>query len=181
MIDVALISVNTLRRRMAEHEDLVVCDVRYSLSDPSAGRRAFDEGHLPGAVFVDLHNDLADVGRGGGRHPLPEVSQFAEVLGRIGLGPDQSVVAYDASGGAFAARLWWMLRAVGHRDVRVLDGGFPAWVAEGGPVTTEVIARQPTHYPVPDRWSGVTDADGVTAALGEGRLVVEGDIPVMDI
>lgn len=170
----SLITVDELRLHMAARPDLVVCDVRYSLTDATAGRHAYAQGHLPGAVFVDLHDDLADTRQGGGRHPLPSTDSFARVLRRLGVTPDTPVVAYDAAGGAFAARLWWMLRAVGHHDISVLDGGYPAWVATGGEVTTEVPTRSATTaYPVPQLWPGVVDADGVVAALGEGRAVVD--------
>ena len=173
MHPVGLISVDALYQRQASTDGLVVCDVRYSLTDPGAGRRAYEAGHVPGAVFVDLHDDLADTGGGGGRHPLPTTAAFARVLGRLGIGTATTVAAYDAAGGVFAARLWWMLRAVGHADVWVLDGGFPAWVAAGGPVTTEVPVRPRAHHPVPDAWPGVVDADGVVAAREQGRMVVD--------
>jgi len=170
---VGLISVDALQQRQATMHDLVVCDVRYSLTDPLAGRRAYEAGHVPGAVFVDLHDDLADVSRGGGRHPLPTTAAFAHLLGRLGIDTATTVVAYDAAGGTFAARLWWMLRAVGHRDVAVLDGGFPAWVAAGGPIATDTPTRPHTQHPVPDAWPGVVDADGVVAAREQGRMVVD--------
>ena len=169
----ALISVDTLRRRMVRPAGLVVCDVRYSLGAAAAGRRAYEQAHLPGAVFVDLHDDLADEHRAGGRHPLPTTRAFADTLERLGIAPTTSVVAYDAAGGTFAARLWWMLRAVGHGDVAVLDGGFPAWVATAGEVTTEVPVHPRTRYPVPDTWPGVVDAEGVVEALAQGRTVVD--------
>lgn len=183
-----LISVDQMRLRLASAQDCVLCDVRYSLTDPTAGRRSYDEGHLPGAVFVDLHDDLADTTRPGGRHPLPLTAAFAEVLGRLGIERRTPVVAYDAAGGTFAARLWWMLRAVGHGDVAVLDGGVPAWVAAGGALTTAVPERPTSHYTVPAVWPGVVDADGVMAALAQGRTVVDcraperfrGDVEPMD-
>lgn len=169
----SIVSAEQLERRLVTDDAVVLCDVRYVLTDRHAGRRAYSEGHLPGAAFVDLHDDLADTTQGGGRHPLPSTAAFGAVLGRLGIAPHTPVVAYDAAGGAFAARLWWMLRAVGHADVAVLDGGLPAWVRIGGTLTTEVRPRHATHYPVPPAWPGVTDADGVAVALAEGRMVVD--------
>lgn len=152
--------------------DVVVCDVRWYLTDPERGRAEYLTGHLPGAVFVDLHHDLA--GRdGGGRHPLPTTAAFGQVLERLGVSPSDTVVVYDASGGAMAARLWWMLRSIGHRSVRVLDGGVPAWIAAGHLVTDVVSDRTATTYPVPPRWTGVVDADDVLALATAGITVVD--------
>lgn len=122
---------------------VLFCDVRFSLADPDAGRRAYLDAHLPGAVFVDLERDLSGPVVPGvtGRHPLPDVAEWGRTLGRLGIAPETSVVAYDDAGGAFAARLWWMLRAIGHERVAVLDGGFPGWVSEGREATREVPRR----------------------------------------
>ncbi len=139
---------------------IVVCDVRFYLMDHDQGRREYEQAHLPGAVFVDLHTELAG-GPGGGRHPLPTVADCAQVLGRHGVTPDSHVVAYDSAGGAIAARLWWMLRSIGHLRAAVLDGGFGAWVAAGLPVTADVASQTFSHYPTPDGWTGIVDADDV--------------------
>lgn len=155
-----------------------VCDVRWYLGDPGRGRREYDEGHVPGAVFVDLAADLADPpdpsGRGG-RHPLPTPSRFATTLGRLGISPDHLVVAYDAAGGAVAARLWWMLRSIGHDRVRVLDGGFAAWVEAGHAVSTDVAAPDPVtrDHPAPDAWRGTVDADAVARSVEAGTTVID--------
>lgn len=124
----------------------IVLDCRYDLANPQAGRAAYDGGHLPGAQFASLDQDLADHARasGGafrGRHPLPDVYAFIETLRRWGVSNDNQVVVYDAQGGMFAARLWWMLRWVGHEAVAVLDGGLPAWTAQGLPLSTETASR----------------------------------------
>jgi thiosulfate/3-mercaptopyruvate sulfurtransferase len=101
--------------------------------NPDGGRRAYLEGHIPGARYADLNKDLsAPITATSGRHPLPTPSDFAGTLVRLGVGRATQVVAYDDSGGAFAARLWWMLRWVGHPAAAVLDGGIKAWVSEGG-------------------------------------------------
>lgn len=120
-----------------------VADVRWYLG----GKRGADEyerGHIPGAVFVDLGRDLAaPPGRGPGRHPLPAPADFARVLARLGVTRDTLVIAYDDAGGSIAARLWWMLRWIGHPGGRVLDGGLGAWTAAGQALTTDVPVIAP--------------------------------------
>jgi len=112
---------------------LVIIDCRFDLAQPRAGRLLYLSGHIPGARYADLNEDLsAPVMPESGRHPLPPPEQFAATLIRLGVVNGVQVVGYDAAGGAFAARLWWMLRAWGHLDVAVLDGGYPAWIAAGG-------------------------------------------------
>jgi thiosulfate/3-mercaptopyruvate sulfurtransferase len=116
--------------------DWVVVDCRFKLGEPEFGRREWSAGTIPGARFANLDRDLAAPVRAGvtGRHPLPTPEDFAATLGGWRVGPLTQVVVFDQAGGAFAARLWWMLRWVGHTHVAVLDGGFPAWVAGGYPV-----------------------------------------------
>ncbi|MGA1073984.1 MAG: sulfurtransferase [Ilumatobacteraceae bacterium] len=154
----------------------VPCDVRFHLTDHDRGRREYDSGHLPGAAFVDLHRELAG-STGGGRHPLPTVAAFVEVLGRLGIGPRHHVVAYDDAGGATASRLWWMLRSIGHERVSVLDGGLSAWTEAGGSLSTLVPERPSTVYPAPDAWAGTVDADGVARAIRNGTTVIDARAP----
>jgi thiosulfate/3-mercaptopyruvate sulfurtransferase len=127
-----LIDVDSLRKLLGEPR-LAVIDCRFDLLNPVAGRQAFLAGHIPRARYADLNRDLsAPVGPGTGRHPLPAPDAFAAGLGRLGVRNDSQVVAYDDANGSFAARLWWMLRWVGHGAVAVLDGGLRAWTAHGG-------------------------------------------------
>jgi thiosulfate/3-mercaptopyruvate sulfurtransferase len=127
-----LIDVDSLRKLLGEPR-LAVIDCRFDLLNPAAGRQAFLAGHIPRARYADLNQDLsAPLGPGTGRHPLPAPDAFAEALGRLGIRNDSQVVAYDDANGSFAARLWWMLRWVGHGAVAVLDGGLRAWTAHGG-------------------------------------------------
>ncbi|MES1183261.1 MAG: sulfurtransferase [Myxococcales bacterium] len=131
---------------------LCLIDCRASLQNPAAGREAFAKAHLPGATFADLLEDLSGpiVPGRTGRHPLPPLEPFVAKLRAWGIGGTSQVVVYDDAGGAFAARLWWMLRWLGHDAVAVLDGGFPAWVAEGRPVTDELVAKAPGDFqPMP--------------------------------
>lgn len=128
----------TQLRRLLDEPGLLIVDCRYELSDPAFGRKAWQAGHVPGAVFASMDEDLAAPKRpDSGRHPLPSPGQFAQILGRWGYTPKSHVVVYDQGPGFAASRLWWMLRARGHEAVQVLDGGWTAWVAAGAPVETE--------------------------------------------
>ncbi|WIA59836.1 sulfurtransferase [Stenotrophomonas sp. BIO128-Bstrain] len=147
---------------------LRVMDARFSLADPPAGAQLYAQGHLPGALYADLNRDLSDLGRTGhGRHPLPDSDAFAARLGEWGIGPETEVVVYDAGDGSMAAaRLWWLLRLIGHAQVRVLDGGFAAWQAAGLPVTAELpqvtaLPPYPGHF---DR-SQIASVEEVQARL----------------
>ena len=131
---------------LASHLDdpsMRLVDVRSFLGEPEKGRREYAIGHVPGAQFLDLESDLAGH-EGGGRHPLPDLDTFARRVGALGIGRDHQVVIYDADHGSTAARLWWMLRHLGHEHVAVLDGGWPAWIQAGGSQTSV----QPTYPPV---------------------------------
>lgn len=128
--------------------DLVVVDCRFSLSDAEAGERAYRQGHVPGAVYAHLERDLSGPVVPGktGRHPLPDPRMLADRLGAWGLDASKQLVAYDDAGGAMAARLWWLARWLGHDAVAVLDGGFPAWVHAGHPVTADVPTPEPARF-----------------------------------
>jgi len=127
-----LISAAMLRDLVGKPE-IAIIDCRFDLMNPDGGRRAYLEGHVPGARYADLNRDLsAPITATSGRHPLPTPSDFAGTLVRLGIGRATQVIAYDDGAGAFAARLWWMLRWVGHSAAAVLDGGIKAWVSEGG-------------------------------------------------
>lgn len=132
--------------------DLRVLDCRYALSDPLLGRLAYLEGHVPGATYADLETDISgpvQPGGEGGRHPLPDPQVLAAWLGAAGIGDGSTVVCYDdPSGGQgfYAARAWWLLRWLGHREVYVLDGGWPAYLAAGGEVSTEEPTPTPANF-----------------------------------
>lgn len=139
-----LISATDLAAQLGDPA-LRVVDTRFDLRDPGAGRRAYAEGHIPGALYLDLDEDLSSPprpDRRGGRHPLPDMERFAEKLARLGIGDAERVVAYDDAGGMFAVRLWWLLRYAGHDRVQVLDGGYPAWL-EAGLETSREVPRYP--------------------------------------
>jgi thiosulfate/3-mercaptopyruvate sulfurtransferase len=122
----------------------------------------FDEGHLPGATFVDLERDLSATD-GPGRHPLPDPLAFARRLGGLGFGSDDRIVVYDDAGGTVAARLWWMLDGLGHPDVRLLDGGVGAWVAAGGALETASAPRPPASLRLASRWPPTVDRVAIEA------------------
>jgi len=130
-----LISASTLLSEL-EEPDLVVADCRFSLAEPERGQNDYEKAHIPGAIYAHLDHDLSSPVVKGvtGRHPLPDIDQFCRKLGDWGVRPGSQVVAYDDSGGGIAARLWWLLRWLGHDSVAVLDGGWPAWVAGNRPV-----------------------------------------------
>lgn len=148
-------------------------DVRWKLGSPEHGRVAFEVGHLPGAIFLDLDTELADPdGLGApGRHPLPDPAAFARLLGDVGVGDDAYVVAYDDADGTIAARLWWMLDDLGHRHAAVLDGGIDAWRAAGHPTTTEPASWPPTTIHLRDSWTRAIDREGLRARLPEVVLL----------
>lgn len=127
----ALISPDELAAVLAD-EDVAVFDVRFFLSDGTAGQRLYDESHIPGAFFLDLDRDLSGKITGTtGRHPLPDAALLAERLKKCGVNPDTQIIAYDDSSGAFAARLWWLCKWLGHDRVAALNGGFSKWVNAG--------------------------------------------------
>src|SRR5881296_2898800 len=124
-----LITIDELRAAQSSGTPLRIVEVSFDLADVEAGRRGFTAGHLPGSVYLHLDDDLSGAKTGrNGRHPLPARETFAATLGRIGIEPSTLVVALDRQGGVYAARLWWMLRWIGHADAAVLDGGVDAWV-----------------------------------------------------
>ena len=130
----------------ANDQNVVVLDCRFDLANVEKGRTAYGAGHVAGALYADLNRDLSGEIVPGvtGRHPLPDVATFAARLGAWGIDNSTQVVAYDDSGGSYAARLWWMLRWLGHDNVAVLDGGWKAWTREGRATDTaipEVDAR----------------------------------------
>ena len=159
-----LIDVASLARHYLE-PGWVVLDVRCDLMDPASGRRAYDAGHIQGAAFADLDHDLSGPKTGSnGRHPLPEREALVQRFRDWGIGPSTQIVAYDAQGGQFAARLWWLARWLGHDRVAVLDGGWPAWLEAGGSTSAER----------PDRLRGEFAAGAPLETLVDARTVLSG-------
>ena len=167
-----LISTDELETRLGQ-PDLVICDVRHDLARPRDwGKAQYDAGHIPGAVFVHLDHDLSAPMTGrNGRHPLPTPETAAKTFGRLGITEDKQVVAYDQGGGAFAARLWWMLRWLGFDAVAVLDGGYAKWAAEARVVSTDPTTPTPGEFSI-NRVTPTVSASGVMASLARQTLLL---------
>ena len=154
-------------------EEVVVLDVRWALTtaNTSAGREDYDAGHVPGAFFVDLDAELAAPAGDGGRHPLPEPQVVQTFLRRAGITEHSRVVVYDGKESYAAARAWWVLRWVGVSDVRVLDGGYAAWVSAGLPVSTDEPADRHGDVVVRPGALPTLDADAAAEIAREGLLL----------
>jgi thiosulfate/3-mercaptopyruvate sulfurtransferase len=155
--------------------DTLIVDCRFYLSDPDKGRRDYLQGHLPGAVYASLDDDLSDLGRvaeGQGRHPLPDADAFARTLQRWGWTPDMRVVAYDTAAGAIAGRLWWMMRALG-ASAAVLEGGLQAWQDAGLALDAGEVERTPSEVEIhfDDTFFMQTPALRAALAAGDALLV----------
>jgi thiosulfate/3-mercaptopyruvate sulfurtransferase len=180
-----LISAPALRALMASGAPLLVFDCRFDLAQPEQGALSYLEGHLPGAQYLHLDRDLSAPRSSGpawgGRHPLPSREVFAALMASRGCQDKLPVVAYDNSGGMYAARLWWMLRWLGHLPVQVLDGGLAAWVAAGGALRAgpaPAPARAPGCFTLREPLVRSIDYAALRATLGEGRrLVVDARAP----
>ncbi|MFJ7590462.1 sulfurtransferase [Streptomyces sp. NPDC097617] len=166
----AILSAAELRTELAGSRPPVLLDVRWQLGGPDQ-RPAYEAGHLPGAVYVDLDHELAGPPGSGGRHPLPDPEAFGEAMRRAGVPAEGPVVVYDGGLGWAAARAWWLLRWTGHPNVRVLDGGLAAWTAAGGAVTADrVTVAEGDFKPTPEA-VGLLDADAAALRAREGVLL----------
>jgi thiosulfate/3-mercaptopyruvate sulfurtransferase len=168
-----------LSRNAAADSDWTVLDCRFDLPRPDWGASAYAAGHVPNALYAHLDRDLSGpITAGSGRHPLPSLERLAETFGRWGIDDGVQVVAYDQGNGAFAARLWWLLRWAGHQKVAVLNGGFAAWQQAGLPTDTAPGARQPrTFTPRPDAKAVVSTAE-LERVLSAGELATGASVLV---
>jgi len=156
----------------ANYQKWRVFDCRFDLAKPELGESQYREAHIPGALYAHLDRDLSGRKTGtNGRHPLPEPQDFEKWLEKAGLAPKDQVVCYDAGNGSMAARLWWMLRWIGHDNVAVLDGGFAKWTKEGRPVTIDVPIFTPLNYPIKLRKDSAVDVGFVSSNLKNAFLV----------
>lgn len=172
-----LIDPATLVGRLGEPGWCII-DVRHQLSDTAFGERAYAEGHIPGAYFLHCDRDLSGPANGSnGRHPLPDPAVLAECLGGLGITESTQVVVYDDAQGMIAGRLWWLLRWLGHDRVAVLDGGWQAWLAAGGTISTELPVRQPAVFK-PKLRDMAVDAAFVSQHLDDAALLlIDGRAP----
>ncbi|MEY9096753.1 sulfurtransferase [Paenibacillus sp. RC84] len=153
--------------------DLLIADCRFALGEPWSGRQDYSIDHIPGAFYVDLEEDMSGEKREhGGRHPLPDLGAFSMRASAIGVNASKTVVAYDDQGGAMAARLWWMLRFLGHERVYVLDRGYSQWKAAGYPVTAEAPQASPATFSPKVQRHMLASMDEVKAKLGEKGTVL---------
>ncbi len=178
-----LVQAETLAAALGR-ADLAILDCRFSLASPGAGEIAWLQGHVPGAGYAHLDRDLSDPARravqrdatasGAGRHPWPAAAAFVAKLGQWGITASHQVVAYDDGDGAIAARLWFLLRSLGHDRVAVLDGGWARWTALGLPVDSQVRAPAPASYPAKDfDHARLLDATQVQGRLDAGDLLID--------
>lgn len=160
------------------HPNIAIFDCRFSLANPEEGKQQYQTSHIPGSYYLDLNQDLSSsVQKHGGRHPLPNIEEFADKLSAMGVNSGQTfVIAYDDSRLAFASRLWWLLRYLGHEKVAVLDGGFNGWITSEYPVTVEVPAQrngkfipQPQTQMIVDRETVKNRKDSLQTALIDSR------------
>jgi thiosulfate/3-mercaptopyruvate sulfurtransferase len=170
----AIITASELADELAGGDPPVLLDVRWQLTlakasgePPFDGRAAYAAGHIPGAVYVDLEAELASAPGPAGRHPLPDLEVFGAAMRRAGVSATRPVVVYDGGQGWAAARAWWLLRWTGHPDVRVLDGGLPAWEGE---VSTDVPEPREGDFRPEPGTAGLLDADGAAALARSGVL-----------
>lgn len=158
-----------------ERTDLVLIDCRFMLVNTSAGELAYQQSHLPGAVYAHLERDLSDMGKHGqGRHPWPDAADFTARLGAWGITPRHQVVTYDDGDGALAARAWFLLRSLGHEKVAVLDGGWSRWTGLGLPVDSRTQQPITGKYP-PASFDDarLLDAEAVQARMQDGDLLLD--------
>jgi thiosulfate/3-mercaptopyruvate sulfurtransferase len=164
----------TLERHLGDSQWAVI-DCRFDLTAPARGEQLYLEGHIPGARYAHLDRDLSGAKTdANGRHPLPTAEEMRERFGALGIGPDKQVVAYDADNGMYAARLWWMLRYMGHDAVAVLDGGYARWVREGHDVRGGPERWAPAAFAGTPRSDWRLDATAVLAGLDDpARVLVD--------
>jgi thiosulfate/3-mercaptopyruvate sulfurtransferase len=156
-----IVSTSLLHQNLGQ-PDWVVIDCRFDLQNPQWGFEDYQQAHIPGAAYAHLDNDLAaPVTPETGRHPLPDPEKMAERLGSWGVGSHSQVIVYDTSGGAYAARLWWQLRFLGHTNVAVLDGGFQKWQKEGRPVAQGQESHSPAVFTPTPQWQMIADVHTV--------------------
>ncbi|OKL37948.1 sulfurtransferase [Domibacillus mangrovi] len=150
-----------------ENRNVILFDCRFNLADPAEGAELYERSHVPGAFYAHLDDRLSgEKGAEGGRHPLPDMSEFTLFLENCGVSNDSTVVAYDDGVSMFAGRLWWLLKYAGHDDVHILDGGFSEWVEKGYQITTEMPIRRPASFQL-------NVQDGMRASIEEVKHASE--------
>ncbi|NRO96193.1 sulfurtransferase [Paraburkholderia sp. NMBU_R16] len=174
-----ILAANLAERLASAPESVLVFDCSFDLANPDAGEKAYAGGHIPGAHYLHLERDLSGAKTGkNGRHPLPDRAALVDMLASHGLMQGQQVVAYDAQGGMFAARLWWLLRWLGHDSVALLDGGLQAWQGAGYTLETEPAGRKQGNFKAGAPLAVTVDAHALEQNLTtHERLVVDARSP----
>jgi thiosulfate/3-mercaptopyruvate sulfurtransferase len=177
-IRTTLVSAAELQQKFADPQ-WKIFDVRHDLFDLDAGLRAYRAGHIPGAQFASIEDDLSGTKTGSnGRHPLPTRDTLVERFRAWGIDSSTQIVAYDAQGGQFAARLWWLSLWLGHRAVAVLDGGWPAWLASGGAIESVAPVPARSDFTAAGSQVRVVDVrDVLAASSARERLLVDARLP----
>jgi thiosulfate/3-mercaptopyruvate sulfurtransferase len=174
----SIISKQWLLARMYE-PDLVIVDCRFIMGQPDAGSAAYEEEHIPGAVYMDLEKDLsAQVAEHGGRHPLPDPDRLVKRLEQLGISNHVRIVAYDDQGGAMASRFWWLMRYLGHAEVYIMNEGFSDWKNSGYPIKTDQPIRIPQSYVPEINPDMLIDVEGVRlTSLQRSSILVDSREP----
>ena len=163
-----------------QQEKVTILDARFHLMDPAQGRKDYEAGHIPGAIFFDTNNDLsAPVEAHGGRHPLPDLQKFAAKLGEAGITPATTVVIYDDQASMFASRLWWLLKYIGHEEAYILNQGYSGWAALYD-IETDIPTPSPApSYPIRlnDKFSIATYEDVKATLAGTDTVLIDSREP----
>nr|WP_257350465.1 sulfurtransferase [Pseudalkalibacillus decolorationis] len=166
------VTVDWLKHRL-EDKNVIPVDCRFDLKDPKRGYNEYHEAHIPGAMYADLEKHLSGkVDEHGGRHPLPDMEGFLIFLGSIGIDGSKTVVVYDAQQSAMAARLWWMLKYVGHKKVYVLDGGYTEWIEQNLPTTDQESDVEETEFKANIQKEMVAELTDVQSGIKEQGTVL---------
>ncbi len=156
-----------------DHENCLVFDCRFHLNDVERGRNDYVESHIPGAIYAHLDDNLCSpITPDSGRHPLPDMQQLVQWLGQNGMSEYKQVVVYDDTGGTQAARLWWLLKGLGHGSVALLDGGWQAWLGQGYAVTAEIDHPQAENYQAEFDWSLVVSTPTILNNVGKPSFLL---------
>ncbi|MAS81188.1 MAG: sulfurtransferase [Legionellales bacterium] len=168
-----LISEDRLIKKY-NNPDWIIFDARYDLRNKNAGKKAFIQGHIPGAIYVDLHDDLSKPpSTNNGRHPLPTFTTINALFSELGIHPHMQVVIYDNSEGSIAARMWWMMKYMQHEKVAVLDGGWQSWIIANRPINQDVMARVAGKFKKSPSYSNVINID----ELDKCELIIDSRHP----
>ncbi|GIP63552.1 thiosulfate sulfurtransferase [Virgibacillus pantothenticus] len=169
-----VISVERLKNRLKNNlKNTVIIDVRFQLMDPEAGRKAYLQDHIPGAIFMDIEKDLSGKKlKHGGNHPLPDLTMLAAKLGKVGVDHDTTVVLYDDHNDMFAARAWWLLHYMGHNKVYVLDGGYTRWKETGNETTVEIPQLKPKLFHLKMRPNQTANMEEVKEKVKQNAAVL---------